>query len=60
MNGLSLAYNVSAMSSGRLKTMNFQNMTNDNKEQKHSDSTEPAIDYTLLCVWCGFIAPTFD
>ena len=34
------------MSSSGLKTMNFQNMINDNKEQKLSDSTEPAIAYT--------------
>lgn len=24
-------------------------MTNDNKQQKHSDSTEPAIDYSTCC-----------
>lgn len=34
------------MSSSGLKTINFQNMTNDNKQQKLSDSTEPAITYS--------------
>lgn len=34
------------MSSSGLKTMNIQNMRKDNKEQKLSDSTEPAIAYT--------------
>jgi len=34
------------MSSSGLKTMNFQNMTNDNKEQKFSNNTEPAVAYT--------------
>jgi len=32
------------MCSSGLKTMNFQNMTNDNKEQKLSDSIEAEID----------------
>jgi DNA modification methylase len=34
------------MSISGLKTMNFQNMIKDNKKQKLSDSTEPAIAYT--------------
>jgi len=38
--------NVECISSSGLKTMNFQNMAKDNKEQKLSDSTEPAIAYT--------------
>jgi len=43
-----------AMSSSELKTTNFQNMTNDNKQQKLSDSTEPAIAYST-CYVSGFI-----
>lgn len=34
------------MSSSGLKTINFQIMTNDNKQQKLLDSTEPAIAYS--------------
>jgi hypothetical protein len=34
------------MSSSGLKTINFQIMTNDNKQQKHSDSTDTAIAYS--------------
>jgi DNA modification methylase len=34
------------MSSSGLKTINFKNMTNDNKEQKLSDSTDTAIAYS--------------
>lgn len=34
------------MSSSGLKLQNFKIMTNDNKQQKYSDSTEPAIDYS--------------
>lgn len=36
-----------AMSSSGVKTTNFQIMTEDNKQQKLSDSTEPAIAYSL-------------
>jgi len=38
------------MSSSGLKTTNFQIMTNDNKQQKLSDSTEPAIAYSTCYV----------
>ncbi len=34
------------MSSSGLKTINFQIMTKDNKEQKLSDTTKPAIFYS--------------
>jgi hypothetical protein len=34
------------MSSSGLKILNFQFMTKDNKQQKLSDSTEPAITYS--------------
>ena len=34
------------MSSSGLKTINFQIMTNDNKQQKLSDNTKPAIAYS--------------
>ena len=34
------------MSSSELKTINFQNMTKDNKQQKLSDSTDTAIAYS--------------
>jgi len=44
------------MSSSGLKMMNFQNMTKDNKEQKLSNSTNPAIAYTPCYMQCGFIA----
>lgn len=37
---------VGAMSSSGLKMTNFQNMTNDNKQQKPSDSTDTAIAYS--------------
>jgi hypothetical protein len=43
-----------AMSSSGLRTINFQNMTNDNKQQKLSDSTKPAIAYST-CYVSGFI-----
>lgn len=42
------------MSSSGLRTINFQNMTNDNKQQKLSDSTKPAIAYST-CYVSGFI-----
>ena len=38
------------MSSSGLKTTNFQIMTKDNKQQKLSDSTNPAIAYSTCCV----------
>lgn len=38
------------MSSSGLKTMNFQNMTKDNKQTEPLDSTKPAIAYTHCCV----------
>ena len=38
------------MSSSGLKTMNFQNMTEDNKQTEPLDSTKPAIAYTHCCV----------
>ena len=38
------------MSSSGLITQNFQIMTNDNKEQKLTNSTEPAITYSTCCV----------
>ena len=41
------------MSSSGLKTTNFQNMTNDNKQQKLSDSTDTAIAYSTCYVQCG-------
>src|SRR5574344_967210 len=41
------------MSSSGLKTTNFKIMTEDNKKQKHSDSTEPAIAYNTCYVQCG-------
>lgn len=44
--GHSIACNVSAMSSSVLKTTNFKIMTNDNKQHKPLDSTEPAIAYS--------------
>jgi len=34
------------MSSSGLKTINFQNMTKDNKQQELSDSTDTAIAYS--------------
>lgn len=37
------------MSSSGLITINFQIMTNDNKKQKLSDSTDTAIAYSLCC-----------
>ena len=37
------------MSSSGLKTQNFQIMTNDNKQQKLSDSTDTAIAYSTCC-----------
>ena len=43
------------MSSSGLKTMNFQNMINDNKEQKLMDNTDPAIAYTPCYTQCGLI-----
>ena len=43
-----------AMSSSGLITQNFQFMTKDNKQQKLSDSTEPAIAYST-CYVSGFI-----
>ena len=41
-----LVHNGGAMSSSGLITQNFKFMTNDNKQQKLSDSTEPAIAYS--------------
>ena len=41
-----MAGNGGAMSSSGLITQNFKFMTNDNKQQKLSDSTEPAISYS--------------
>ena len=38
------------MRSSGLKTINFQIMTKDNKQQKLSDSTEPAIAYSTCYV----------
>jgi tRNA A37 threonylcarbamoyltransferase TsaD len=38
------------MSSSGLKTINFQIMTNENKNQKLSDSTDTAIAYST-CYW---------
>ena len=38
------------MSSSGLITINFQIMTNDNKQQKLSDSTDTAIAYSTCCV----------
>ena len=37
------------MSSSGLITQNFQIMTNDNKQQKLSDSTDTAIAYSTCC-----------
>lgn len=37
------------MSSGGFKTINSQNMINDNKAQKPSESTDPAIAYSKCC-----------
>lgn len=39
-----------AMSSSGVKTTNFQIMTEDNKQQKLSDSTDTAIAYSTCCV----------
>ena len=49
---------VGAMSSSGLKTINFQNMTKDNKQQELSDSTDTAIAYStcytpVLDACCG-------
>jgi len=41
---------ATAMCSSGLKTINFQIMTNDNKQQKLSDSTDTAIAYSTCCV----------
>ena len=41
-----IIHNGGAMSSSGLITQNFKFMTNDNKQQKLSDSTEPAIAYS--------------
>ena len=41
------------MRSSGLKTMNIQNMTKDNKQQKLSDSTDTAIAYSTCYVQCG-------
>ena len=46
---------VGCMSSSGLKTMNFQNMTKDNKEQKLSDSTNTAIAYSTCYVSLIFL-----
>jgi len=38
------------MSSSGIRAINFQNMINDNKKQKLSDSTDTAIAYSTCCV----------
>ena len=52
---------VGAMSSSILKTINFQNMTKDNKQQKLSDSTNTAIAYsTCYRQYCINVLSLFD
>ena len=44
-----MPHNGGGMSSSGLKTQNFKIMTNDNKQQKLSDSTDTAIAYSTCC-----------